>query len=113
MRGAIHEVTVVGPGEQVRDSELRWSDLGRPFVVRGHVAVYRSGAREIEVADQNAARVDIVFAAPRDSGIRQGFKLEIRNVSPALDGDYRVTGVKDVVKHLRVFGERLTVDEGS
>lgn len=106
-RGLVHHdaVSIVGPGERVRDPEGRWKNLGAPVVLPDALVRHAgSGEREVQMGNRKTVRVDVVVLAPLGTSIRQGWKIEVEGVSADLDDSYRVVQVKNVVKHLRILG---------
>ena len=105
-RGMIHRdaVTLVSPGERVRDNEGRWKRMGDPMPVAfSRVEHLRRGEEEVEIGGRKTNSRDCVVWLPLGTPVEQGWKVEIRGVSPLFDDDYRIARIKDVQTHLRVM----------
>ncbi len=99
MRGAKVLVTLLGPGERVRDTEGRWTAVGEPTVVRAHVA---------PAASQYSARSDVnrnadtgIVLLPPNTGVTTEHVVEISGARTVAAGSYRVMHVTHTAKHIR------------
>lgn len=99
MRGPKVLVTLVGPGERVRDPEGRWSAVGDPLVVRAHVAPAASQYSTRSGVDRT--KDTGVVLLPRDTGVTTEHVVTIEGARSLPTGTYRVMHVTLTAKHAR------------
>ena len=97
-------VTLVAPGERVRDDEGRWRELGRPILVEGVVAAAAGGYSSRSAPDRTVDSGVVLLPAGTPVNTEQVVRLTGAEVLP--DGEYRVEHVTRTRKHYRCMMQR-------
>ena len=104
MRGRKVIVTLVAPGERIRDEEGRWSELGTPYTAIGVVAAAAGGYSSRSAPDRD--RDSGIVLLPSETPVTTEQVVQITGAGTLPDGEYRVENITRTRKHHRCLMQR-------